>query len=173
MRIIFLDIDGVLNSEAWFHKRNAMRKEGQAIEHPDDAIDPEALERLSHLCNTTGAKIVISSTWRHGRDAQFFQDLFQRLHKEFKGEVIDVTPSLRGGHGFRGNEIHLWMREHEDLIGPLHDYYDYVILDDDSDMLYWHRNNFLLVDRTVGLTQGTVFQARRIFRVPRDEDYQS
>lgn len=38
----------------------------------------------------------------------------------------------------------------------------YVILDDDSDMLYWQRNNFILIDRFVGLTMGNVFQAKKI-----------
>ena len=62
----------------------------------------------------------------------------------------------------RGNEIHQWIDDNRESVGPYYQFTEYVILDDDSDMLYWQRNNFLLVDRFVGLTNGTVFQAKKI-----------
>jgi hypothetical protein len=54
------------------------------------------------------------------------------------------------------------MRNNESIIGGYYNFTEYVILDDDSDMLYWQRNNFLLIDRFVGLTMGNVFQAKKM-----------
>lgn len=54
MRVLFLDIDGVLNHRAVFV--------------PGDVapICPVALARLKALIERTGATIVVSSTWRRG-----------------------------------------------------------------------------------------------------------
>ena len=62
------------------------------------------------------------------------------------------------GHGcidcVRGNEIHSWIKDNEALTGEAyHDYKNYVILDDDSDMLYWQRNNFVHTSWKKGLTE--------------------
>ena len=54
------------------------------------------------------------------------------------------------------------MKNNKELVGDYYNFTEYVILDDDSDMLYWQRNNFILVDRWVGITYGTVFQAKKM-----------
>lgn len=56
MRVIFLDCDGVINSETWYntHKLNSL--EGQ-----DNDIDPKCIERLNRICSETGAYLVMSS----------------------------------------------------------------------------------------------------------------
>lgn len=160
MKLIFLDIDGVLNHEAFYLKR----ANGNLIvpAYSDKAeICPEALSNLNTLVSNTGAKVVISSTWRLGKTVEWFKKFFFDLG--FVGDVLDVTPDMRRECVFRGNEIHKWMSDNRDKLGAeLHKYRGYVILDDDSDMLYWQRNNFILVDRFVGLTKGTVFQAEKI-----------
>ena len=160
MKIIFLDIDGVLNHEAFYRERFENRYEKGAIEHPYSEIDPKCTEHLNILCQDTGAKVVISSTWRHS-GLDYCKDVLE-FHG-FRGEIIDITPSLRGNDYIRGNEILKWIKDNEKLIGqPYYNFTEYVILDDDSDMLYWQRNNFLLIDRFVGLTMGDVFRAKKI-----------
>lgn len=163
MRIIFLDIDGVLNHEAFYRERTKKRVQDiKAYELQN--IDPVCIGHLNQLCQDAGAKVVISSSWRSKGDATYFQQLFSKLG--FTGEVVGKTPHSQ--HRFRGLEILDWMKANEDLLGQHYsDYEDYVILDDDSDMLYWQRNNFLLVDRHVGITPMTVFRAKRILRIPR------
>ena len=62
MKIIFLDIDGVLNHDQWY-----VSKEYQAIYQNEDNeldIDPKCAERINKICEQTDAKIVISSDWR-------------------------------------------------------------------------------------------------------------
>ena len=51
-KIIFLDIDGVLNSETYDKNRTA------------GAIDPECAKRLNRIIKETNADIVISSSWK-------------------------------------------------------------------------------------------------------------
>ena len=161
MKIIFLDFDGVLNHQAFYIKRHAAGKSNE--DHPYSEFCPEAMENLNDLIEQTGAKIVVSSTWRKGETVESLRNLLNTVG--FKGEIIGKTPDLRnlGDSIFRGNEIHKWMSDNRDLLGrELHKYREYVILDDDSDMLYWQRNNFILVDRFVGLTQGVVYRAEQI-----------
>ena len=50
-KIIFLDVDGVLNYMSY---RNANTAN----------IDPSKVEMLSHICIKTQAKVVITSSWR-------------------------------------------------------------------------------------------------------------
>lgn len=160
MKIIFLDIDGVLNHEAFYKERFEKRYEEGAMSYPHSEIDPKSVENLNTLIKETGAKVVISSTWRHS-GLEYCKDVLE-FHG-FKGEIIDITPSSRCGMCVRGNEILSWIKDNEKKIGQrYYNFTEYVIFDDDSDMLYRQRNNFLLIDRFVGLTKGNVFRAKKI-----------
>jgi len=146
-----------MNNQLWFIKTKGNR--------PDDDIDPENMKYLNSLIKDTGAVVVITSTWRLNSTVAELQALFNR--NGFEGEIIDKTLDLRyngcGSCILRGNEILYWIQKHEDLIGQsYHDYKNYVILDDDSDMLYWQRNNLILVDAYCGLTPNMAYRAARI-----------
>lgn len=159
-RLIFLDIDGVLNSQLYFAFSKDLRT------NMDDQIDPIAVGFLNKLCAETGAKVVVSSTWRLNRTIQQLQTLLEG--RGFTGKVIDKTPSFHDGHTVRGNEIKAWLQANEKLIGcAAWDYHDYVILDDDSDMLYEQREHLILTDAYVGLTPNACYRAKGAMRVPR------
>jgi len=77
MNVIFLDVDGVLNSEDFLRKREEEHRqlghEGPAFPRRetkcdcfrlDRQIDPVAIAHLNDLVEETAAKIVISSSWR-------------------------------------------------------------------------------------------------------------
>lgn len=166
MKIIFLDIDGVLNHQAFYSKRyELMKAKNYSVEHPLSEFCPDSINNLNTLIAETDAKVVISSTWRMGRTVDELQSILNCVG--FIGEVIGCTPNLKGDDCMRGNEIHKWIKDACKTMPEFEgvDYYnftEYVILDDDSDMLYWQRNNFLLIDRFVGLTMGAVFQAKKI-----------
>lgn len=131
------------------------------IDYPECEFCPKSIANLNVLIEETGAKVVISSTWRMGKTAAELQVILESVG--FIGETIGCTPIYHDKQRIRGCEILGWIKDNKELIGS--DYYnftEYVILDDDSDMLYWQRNNFLLIDRFVGLTMGAVFQAKKI-----------
>lgn len=114
MKIIFLDIDGVLNVYCesrdefgcTFHK------------HFED--------NLRFIIEKTDAKIVVSSTWRMEG-----LDVMQQMWKKrgLAGEVIDVTPNLIDVTRIRGYEIDLWLKMNKHL-----NVSNYCIIDDDDDM---------------------------------------
>jgi hypothetical protein len=156
-KIIFLDFDGVLNSQLWYVRTKGSREQ--------DDLDKEAIEFLNHLIKDTGAKVVVSSTWRLGRTVDELQEILTR--NGFIGEVIDKTISMNIGKDgdciLRGNEILQWMKAHPEILGCYYsDYKNYVIFDDDSDMLYWQRNNFIQTDPYVGLTPTDIYKAKKI-----------
>lgn len=118
MRIIFLDVDGVLNSrESW---------NTTCVGESNKRIDPAMCARLIHLVAETGAKIVVSSTWR------LFDEHLLALKRGLygfgleMGTIIDETVSDRRGYHGRGEEINDWVTRHEVSA--------FVILDDDEDM---------------------------------------
>lgn len=171
MKIIFLDIDGVLNHNSFYEDRHKkIQQQIWDLEYPHCELDSYCVDLLGEFCEEHDIKIVISSTWRHGKSVEDFNEMFSG----YKGtlEVIGKTPSFHTKGWVRGNEIRWWMEENEELLGcRYHDYYDYCILDDDSDMLYWQKDNFLKVDRYVGITAQTLFEMKKIFRLKLYDDY--
>ena len=145
-KIIFLDIDGVMNCE--------LEEEGDSVYSfkPGYTISKRCLKLLNTLIADTGAKVVISSTWRRGFKLEDFQAKFRGIG--FKGEILGFTPTLGT---LRGIEILEWIKTNIET--PYHAYEKYVILDDDSDMLYWQKDNFLLIDGYCGLTDRVVYKA--------------
>jgi hypothetical protein len=120
VRVLFLDIDGVLNRAGF---------------QPEDVgglrswIEPELAQRLTHLLHRVGAAIVMSSDWRLGRDRDA---LVTELHAAgIDAFLRDVTPHLPGQPRWR--EIEAWLAEqavaHEHIVivddvpdmGPLQD----------------------------------------------------
>jgi len=148
MKIIFLDIDGVLNSHDFFESRE---NKGS----PMDMIDLEAVKRLQHIVDQTGAKIVLSSTWRFN-----YYDKLKAFFREngFTFEIIDKT-----GRGccdcVRGNEIRKWLKDNVKQSVSEVEKVNYCILDDGSDMLLWQKEYFINTDSQHGLTVGDALKA--------------
>ena len=165
MKVIFLDIDGVLNHEE-FYRSDRFQENVKKNERLSKNICPKSIENLNTLIEDTEAKVVVSSTWRIGETVENMQKILDEAG--FKGEVIGLTPDLREyqcEHILRGNEIYRWMLDNCKLLGQcisVWEFKHYVILDDDSDMLLWQKDNYLQVDRFVGITMGTVLKAKKI-----------
>ena len=158
-RIIFLDIDGVLNCQLFYDKRG---KSESIIEHPDNQICKERVAWLNKLCEDVDASVVISSTWRHS-GLEYCRGVLQRAGATF--DIIGITPDLRGGGCVRGNEIYQWIQKNSEKLfnTPYYDFYDYAIIDDDSDMLLWQKDNFFQTDPYSGLTPTTCYKIKRFF----------
>ena len=62
-KIIFLDFDGVLNTE---YNQRLLLYQGKAWQDEDGAVfDPEAIKQLKRVIDATKADIVIESSWKY------------------------------------------------------------------------------------------------------------
>lgn len=157
-KIIFLDIDGVLNHETFYEERHKLMVEGKwDIEYPYDNFCPKSVANLNKIIETCNAEIVLSSTWRKSYDTlEPIQDLFNKAG--IKGKCVGKTGTLlcedRHYTIPRGCEIEEWLS----MQGFYHINWDkklqekqmkesnisnYLILDDDGDMLYGQRKHFV------------------------------
>ncbi|QJI52419.1 hypothetical protein [Psychrobacillus phage Perkons] len=116
MKLIFLDIDGVMNSG--FSKRSD--------KHFSLAFDDNAVTNLKQILERTGAMIVVSSTWRLGEAIKSLkEDIF--IHYGLDKYIVGVTPYYQ--ETIRGLEIADYLaHQHNQVIES------FVILDDDTDM---------------------------------------
>ena len=115
-KVIFLDIDGVLNCH-----RTAFGLGGIPHEFTPEGVaqlDAVAIGLIRSIAATAGAGLVLSSTWRLHHTAE---EAAQGLGLP----IFDCTPRFAG---IRGDEIQDWLNRHPEVT-------DYAIVDDDRDML--------------------------------------
>ena len=77
--IIFLDVDGVLNSHLYVEQYKDKRGEWLNLSQREQNLDPKAVKMLDQLCKDTNSKIVLSSTWRLGDDGKLLKEFFIRI----------------------------------------------------------------------------------------------
>jgi hypothetical protein len=101
---------------------------------------------------------VISSTWRYGQTIEGLQNELGLYG--FKGEIVGLTSQLEQDFCTRGNEIYKWMIENSEYVEHSnYTFCNYIILDDESDLLYNQKDNFIQIDPYVGLTPFTIRKA--------------
>ena len=146
MKVLFLDIDGVINTvggELGLRHCLQIDPKEEGLIEPHEAFDPACLWYLREIVEDTGCKIVVSSTWRAGETVESMKAWFKcPLIKE---AIIDSTPHFyttnrpdlvdRRGRVQRGEEIKDWLDRHPQVT-------NYAILDDDTDMDIVTRNFF-------------------------------
>ena len=115
MKVVFLDIDGVLNSEDYVY---SYREYGIAI-------DPTRMVLLKQIIDETNAKIVLSTSWREhwektpnecGKIGLQINSIFS----QYNLEILDKTPNLRTR---REQEIWYWLNKHPQVK-------NFIVLDD-------------------------------------------
>jgi hypothetical protein len=156
MKVIFLDIDGVLNGFAEYtapavpcHEWNpsVMQRCGIALEMHWDNV-----KRVNRLIEQTGAKVVLTTSWRKGDDL-WWESLLQTFdHAGFlRNTIIDKTPSLASS---RGDEIQAWLKDHPEVT-------NFVILDDINEM---HNllDNFVHTNYQLGVQDTDIAKAKEI-----------
>lgn len=168
MKIIFLDIDGVLNFEEHYkEKKKVLRKQVKTeeitrMDYYRKQINLDALRRIEILCDLTGAQIVISSTWRKNKKLEEFNEIFRYVGLKKDLPIIGMTDVMNFSSKDtefsvpRGSEIRKWLyekgfyhinyseKEQLDIMSKSQ-IENYLILDDDSDFLYSQRNHFVHV----------------------------
>lgn len=158
MIVIFLDVDGVLNSEEAFRAAWEINHKPNTYVLDEDCV--RRLARLVEACNPAGTQIVLSSTWRLG----------DRGLKVLKAKLAEhglrlhsITPRLPGD--VRGEEIAAWLAENKPRFREVR---RILILDDDSDMLPEQRPFFVQTSMKGGLQDEHLRQAAKILEIPLD-----
>jgi hypothetical protein len=148
-KIIFLDIDGVLNSSDYLATRSKDESE-DLYKYLDNFIDERAVLVLEEIASKSNAEIVISSTWR----LYHFETLKTLLpNKGLTSKIIGKTPNKKGC--CRGCQIHQWIRDNISYleVDSASSFKSYLILDDDTDMLLQQKDNFIHITNDYGLTE--------------------
>ena len=161
MKLIFLDIDGVFNSDSWYKRREEL---GLNLEDRVQCdFDPNCVVRFNRIIEQTEAKVIVSSCWRNG-SLQYLKDLFKEIG--LNGEVIGETPRLSWECKYpgvtipRGVEIKAVLNK---MNYPVFEWStvtteveNYVIIDDDSDMLLEQKDHFVQTSWKYGLVDEDV-----------------
>lgn len=116
MKVIFLDIDGVLN---------------KFTGHQEPLIGAQQAALLNSIVVATDAKLVISSTWRNMiYEGHFDRHGFAYMLRThgINADVIGVTPRNEESDG-RGWQIRGW------LAGKYDDIERWIVIDDNPDKL--------------------------------------
>lgn len=160
MKVIFLDFDGVITTlkSGW-------------------RLCPKKMELLGRILDATDANIVISSSWRrntleetleficggcvNAKDNPFpycdkIVGITDRMYAFSYNDPINKNGKRPNYLIPRGVEIDRWMKVNGANVT------NYVILDDDDDMLYCQRNNFVNTHPMEGLSEQDVEKAIEI-----------
>lgn len=152
-KVIFLDIDGVLNTNRWYTQMETNT--------PQDkygyAFDPKAVTNLKRIVAETGADIVISSSWKCMGLSQM-EDMWE--DRNLPGKIIGITPnsisdemllnadidSIELFH-IRGEEIKEWLTKYGKQVS------NYAIIDDMDNMLSEQESRFVHTNPENGITE--------------------
>lgn len=110
MKVIFLDIDGVLNSDEYIDSIKG--KEMTA----ENEIDMEKVRLLEQAINQTGARVVLTASGRYAQVGRYLRKVLSQM-----AIFTDATPYM---NNIRGLEIKEWLSQNNDVE-------DFVILDDE------------------------------------------
>lgn len=148
MKVIFLDFDGVLNSDRY------IARQGGGM-----AIDPEKLVLIKHLVDATDARIVLTTSWRThwDRDLTRCDSTGQEMTRLFSAcglEIWDKTPQLQN----REAEIRAWLDAHPETS-------QFAVLDDRLLSAPFLREHFVKTSNYFGgLEEGDVKKAAEILK---------
>lgn len=166
-KVIFLDIDGVLNTQQ--HQQD-LRARGLATSDKWGALfDPQAVSQLKHIIEQTGADIVLISSWKF-----FGLETMKQMWSDRKlpSRLLDITEAsssdemllsidLERGDCFnpcKGVEIEAWLRQHPKFNAT------YVIIDDEAVVLPSQRAYFVQTKPEVGLSERDAARAIHILQ---------
>lgn len=156
-KYLFLDFDGVLNTE--FYQDLLMSQGKPFRDKHGPFFDPVAVEQLKRVIDSTHADIVIESSWKYlGLEAM----QYMWKNRQLPGRVIDITPSIVSASWSsnidlddfgldvsqsKGIEIDFWL--FENTVKDVR----YVIIDDEYVVFDTQLPRFILTNPFDGLTE--------------------
>jgi hypothetical protein len=155
-RILFLDVDGVLNC-------TSDGRTGRS-----DVLRPALLRRLGALARSAAASLVLSSSWRaYPGLVSRLRDALQEVAGVEESAFVGMTGSDQppGGCEGRAKEIEAWLKVHmgnggSEIGGPIE---SWCVIDDlPMGALPFLAGHFVRVDPRVGLSEGDAARAKQI-----------
>ena len=154
-KYLFLDFDGVLNTE--FYQDLLMSQGKPFRDKHGPFFDTVAVEQLKRVIDSTHADIVIESSWKYlGLEAM----QYMWKNRKLPGRVIDITPSIVSAswssnndifsldaRQSKGIEIDFWL--FENTVKDVR----YVIIDDEYVVFDTQLPRFILTNPFDGLTE--------------------
>lgn len=155
MSVIFLDIDGVLNSDSYFDDRKeeiskfnhenfqthnifATNETGKLVEWGLLRIDPFEVELIKKLSEVTKSSIVLISSWS---ELSFYEDIIDRL----KDLGLPIIGYVDGSTTYRDFGINEYINRNSHMDS-------YVIVDGGSGIEYSNIDKVVITDSDNGLT---------------------
>ena len=163
MKVLFLDIDGVLNNYDTLRKsfeESKFSSEKSALKDWTSMLDTDMVKRLNVIVEKTECLVVLSSSWRLG-NSRSMVELFLRA-RGFEGSLLSQTPSGDKvlNRKCRGDEIQAWLSTQR--YGEVS---SFCILDDIPNMGHLS-DRLVLTDPKVGLTDDNVSSVISILSSP-------
>lgn len=147
--IIFLDFDGVLNTEQY---QARLAVDGKPNKDAWGSLfDPCSVENLLKIIESTGAEIVISSSWRYLHRLGSLRMMWKI--RELPGEILDILP-CGASYISRGEEIECWLNQHGQS--------KYVIIDDLNDFYPTQLDRYVETNPILGITEADATRAIEI-----------
>lgn len=167
MKYIFLDFDGVLNSDYWFassdYRRLTRGKSSEEVMliYLQTHLSPRLIQKVNQLVKDSGAKVVASTTWRLRYSDEELSEFLRLQGATFKisDRTPRATPQRLSQPIIRGDEINAYIKALKELPEGI------VILDDIANMD--NLSHYLVhTDDRVGITLDDVKKALNIINTP-------
>jgi len=156
MKIIFLNIDGVLNTgdnikglfELWkirnpgvgeLSAEDAMKmKDGIYMDKYGELFDERSTRWLDYIIQRTDAQIVCISNWRLDTDISALWS-----ERKLPGKIYGGTPNIN--HQYPAHEIEMWLEDNKDI-------FSYAIIDASENYPVVMKDRLVAVNNYFGLT---------------------
>jgi hypothetical protein len=179
--IIFLDIDGCLNSQLFYEERyNHLIQQDNDVplykivkKHMKKQVKSKVIEKLDYykgemcgirigwlneLCTETNSAIVLSASMRAAYSVEQLQEIFNYCGATFT--IIGKTGHSECRH--RGCEIKDWLKSNSSAWFGVnyYDFYKFIIIDDDNDFLLEQADHFFQCDGYCGITPAIIYRIK-------------
>lgn len=146
VKYIFLDFDGVLNTEQY---QAQLAIDGKPIKDEYGALfDPKTVARLAEIIECTKAEIVVTSSWQNIHSAEILKEMWEKRGLPGKIRLINRKESEQVSHA---QVVNAFMRESA--------YLPYVILDDEDHYPPEYHQNLIKTNPVTGISNRDVSTA--------------